>query len=127
MNWENKFHKEYIEKVTIIDKRFGEIQPGQKMLISSPKSIYDYINNIPYGTFKTIKNMRIELAKQKNANNTCHLTTGIFLRIAIEYSIEEKNIIPFWRIINIQFPIARKLSCGLDFIAKKQTEEGINV
>ena len=127
MNWENKFHKDYIEKVKIIDKRFGEIQPGQKMLISSPKSIYDYINHIPYGTFKTVNNMRIELAKQKNANNTCHLTTGIFLRVAIEYSIEEKNIIPYWRIINIKLPIAKKLSCGLDFIEKKQNEEGINV
>ena len=35
--------------------------------------------------------MRRELAENTNAYNTCPLTCGIFLRIAIEVSIEQSN------------------------------------
>ena len=35
--------------------------------------------------------MRRELAENDNADNTCALTCGIFLRIVIEASIEQSN------------------------------------
>ena len=45
---------------------------------------------------------------------TCPLTTGIFLRIAIEASLEqwkgEKSKLPFWRIINEKNPLLKALS-----------------
>ena len=39
------------------------------MLISSPKSIANYIREIPYGTEKTVKLMRLDLARNSNADN----------------------------------------------------------
>ena len=79
-----KFNKKYTEVVKIIEKNFTDLKAGEKMLISSPRSIANYIAKIPYGTEKPVKLMRLELAENANADNTCPLTCGIFLRIVIE-------------------------------------------
>ena len=98
-----KFNKKYNEVVKTIEKNFADLKAGEKMLISSPRSIANYVAKIPYGTEKSVKLMRRELAKNANAHNTCPLTCGIFLRIAFEASIEqsdgEKPDLPFWRVI----------------------------
>ena len=110
-----KFNKNYTEVVKILDINFSDMKIGQKMLISSPKSIANYINNIPFGKKRSIKQMRLDLAQKANADNTCPLTTGIFLRIAIEASladvyINNKPQLPFWRVISIKDNISKKLS-----------------
>ena len=43
MNWEEKTLTKHEEEI--------EILPGNKMLISTPKIIYNYINQIPKGKF----------------------------------------------------------------------------
>ena len=78
--------------VKVLDKSFSDMIAGQKMLISSPENIAKYINKIPLGSSKTIKEMRIELARNEGADNTCPLTTGIFLRRAIE---DQEDDLPF--------------------------------
>ena len=99
------------------------------MLISSPKSIANYIEKIPYGTEKPVKLMRLELAKNSNANNTCPLTTGIFLRIAIEASIEQakegKPILPFWRLISEKSSITKKIPISLETLRELRASEGL--
>ena len=57
-----KFNKNYVEEVKILEKSFSDMKAGQRMLISSPKSIANYIKNIPYGAERNIKDMRLELA-----------------------------------------------------------------
>lgn len=44
------------------------------------EKISSYIKNIPEGKSKTPKEMRIDLALEEVANNTCLVTTDIFLR-----------------------------------------------
>ena len=84
------------------------------MLISSPRSIANYVAKIPYGTEKSVMLMRRELADYSNADNTCPLTCGIFLRIAIEASIEqsdgEKPDLPFWRVIDRKSSLVKKIT-----------------
>mgnify|MGYP001194708375 CR=1 FL=1 len=123
ISWTNKFNKIQSPKIRILEKRFGEILTGEKMLISTPVDIFKYINRIPRGHFVSIKRLRRELAYESNADGTCHLTTSIFLRIAIEYSLESNNYLPFWRVIDPKSNLARKLSCGLQFIEDMQKEE----
>ena len=72
--------------------------------------------------------MREALAKKANVNKTCPVSTGIFLRIAIEASLEEqskkklkKPNLPFWRIIDEKTAVAKKLS-----ISKKLLNTYIN-
>ena len=99
------------------------------MLISSPRSIANYIAKIPYGTEKSVKLMRRELAENANADNTCALTCGIFLRIAIEASIEQSNgakpDLPFWRVIDRNSPLIKKLPISEKYLTELRTSEGI--
>ena len=96
-----------------IEKNFADLKVGEKMLISSPRSIANYVAKIPYGTEKSVKLMCRELAENTNTDNTCPLTCGIFLRIAIEASLEQSNgakpDLPFWRVIDRNSSLIRKL------------------
>jgi len=124
-----KFNKKYTEVVKTIEKNFADLKAGEKMLISSPRSIANYVAKIPYGTEKSVKLMRRELAKDANADNTCPLTCGIFLRIAVEASLEQSNgakpDLPFWRVIDRNSPLIKKLPISEKYLTELRTSEGI--
>ena len=127
-----KYNKPYTEVVKILDKGFSDMKIGQKMLISSPKSIAAYIQKIPRGEQRTIKQLRAGLAKDADADNTCPLTAGIFLRIAVEASLEEqlvghknKLFLPFWRLLSEDSPLVEKLAIPHQLIRDMRKSEGI--
>ena len=127
-----KYNKPYTEVVKILDKGFSDMEKGQKMLISSPKSIAAYIQKIPRGEQRTIKQLRAGLAKDADADNTCPLTAGIFLRIAVEASLEEqlvghknKLFLPFWRLLSEDSPLVEKLAIPHQLIRDMRKSEGI--
>ncbi len=77
--------------------------------------------------------MREALAKKAKANKTCPVSTGIFLRIAIEASLEEqskkklkKPKLPFWRIIDEKSTIAKKLTISKKLLKAYKSQESIN-
>ena len=108
--------------IKILDKNFSDLKAGQKMLISSPKKIANYINNIPKGKSRTPKEMRIDLALEEGADNTCPVTTGIFFRQAIE---EHGNHLPYWRLIDDRHPVVKKLKLNAEEIKKLRFLEGL--
>ena len=124
-----KFNKKYTEFVKTIEKNFADLKAGEKMLISSPRSIANYVAKIPFGTEKSVKLMRRELADNANADNTCPLTCGIFLRIAIEASIErsngEKPDLPFWRVIDRNSSLIKNLPISEKYMTELRTSEGL--
>jgi hypothetical protein len=125
-----KFDQEYQEIVRVLERGFSDMKAGDKMLISSPKSIATYIHRIRYGEQKTIKQMRHELALDSHADNTCPLMTGIFLRVAIEASLEscqsnKGNILPFWRLFDEKHPLVKKLGIDSNFIQTKRKDENL--
>ena len=76
--------------------------------------------------------MRDDLTKEYQADKTCPVITGIFLKIVSEAYYEEYDagidldaITPFWRMVNPNSKLAGKLACGIDFIAKRQEQESI--
>jgi len=105
-------------KKTALEKMKTHVQPtikegpeewiarygGHKMLIASPLAIAAYLQTVPFGEVRTMSEVRDALALQYEADYTCPLTTGIFLRIVAEAyeevisSGEEENW-PYWRII----------------------------
>lgn len=128
--WQEKFDSAKKPIVKIIEKRFADLPEGTKMFIASPKLIDDYINEIPKGIFVDLKTIRLDLAIEHQAENSCPVTTSIFLRIVSELAIEKykktkdiHSITPFWRVIDGKMPIAKKLSCGLDFIEAQRKKE----
>ena len=104
------------------------MKAGEKMLISSPEKIADYVKTLAPGCFKSVKQIRKELALLEGADNTCPVTTGIFLKKAIEdnYNPEiiEKSSIPFWRVIDESHPILKKLEIDNNKIAELRIAEG---
>jgi hypothetical protein len=130
--WIEKLNSSKPAKVKWIDFNFADIPANSNMFIATPQLIDDYIKQIPKGNKVSVKTMRKDLAIDNNADYTCPVTTAIFLRIVAEANFEKyeqtntlKNITPFWRVIELNTPIAKKLSFNIDFIAKQQLAEKI--
>jgi hypothetical protein len=103
------------------------------MLIATPKIIDKYIQEIGFGKRINIKTLRKDLAIAHNADYTCPVTTGIFLRIVAEANYEKlqqgkrfKEITPFWRAIEPNSALAKKLTFGQDFLLEQIEKESAN-
>ena len=130
-SWREKLNINKPFVVKKLDKNFSDMKVGQNMLIATPKIIDEYINQIPKGIGVNIKTLRKDIALTYNADTTCPVTTGIFLRIVSEAAYEDflngkKNITPFWRVVDHESKTASKLACGINFIKKQRREENIN-
>ena len=129
-SWKEKLNIDRSFVVKRLDKNFSDMKVGENMLIATPKIIDEYIKQIPKGININIKTLRNDLALTYNADTTCPVTTGIFLRIVSEAAFEdflngEKNITPFWRVVDHESKTATKLACGINFIKKRRSEENI--
>ena len=67
--------------------------------------------------FFTIKEQRRGLALKAGADKTCPVTTGIFLRMAIEQNKDDVNF-PYWRVIDEKHPVVKKLNLDRNLIQK---------
>lgn len=131
--WQTKLNKKANYQVKILDKKFADMPANSCMLIATPKIIDQFVRRIPKGKSKTLKQMRASLAKKKSVEYTCPVTSGIFLRIVAEAAFESymvgkqslDKITPFWRIIEVDSPLAKKLSFGEDFIRQMRKMEKI--
>ena len=129
-SWKEKLNNDKSFIVKRLDKNFSDMKVGENMLIATPKIIDEYIKQIPKGININIKTLRNDLALTYNADTTCPVTTGIFLRIVSEAAYEdflngEKNIAPFWRVVDHESKTATKLACGINFIKNRRSEENI--
>ena len=129
-SWKEKLNNDKSFIVKKLYKDFSDMKVGENMLIATPKIIDEYIKQIPKGMNINIKTLRNDLALTYNADTTCPVTTGIFLRIVSEAAYEdllngEKNITPFWRVVDHKSKTAGKLACGINFIKKRRSEENI--
>ena len=100
-----KFNREFLPKIKKLDFNFTDMKKGELMYISTPKDIIKFIKKIPSKKKYNFKDIRLKLAKKNKADNTCPVTFGIFLRLAIEYSLLEMKYLkfeypnfPFWRV-----------------------------
>jgi|OM-RGC.v1.025549223 hypothetical protein len=129
-SWNEKLNCDKSHLIKKLDKNFSDMKEGDNMLIATPKIIDSYIKKIPKGIKIDIKTLRKDLALTYNTDTTCPVTTGIFLRIVSEAAYEdflngEKNITPFWRVVDHESKTASKLACGINFIKKRRREENI--
>lgn len=110
--------------ITQLEKRFAGIPEGSWLLISCPQEIDEYIRSLDEGSLITAQEMRSALARKHNAEATCPVSSGIFLRIVCEAALEERasgkaidEITPFWRIDLAGTSAAKKLSIDEDEVA----------
>jgi hypothetical protein len=132
-SWTEKRDTNKEIQVKINDKKFADIPAGTRMLIPSPKIVDDFVKTIPNGSFMSTKDLRNRLAIQYDAEMTCPLVTGIFLRIISEAAYEEyqldkniEKITPFWRVVDPDSRLANKLTFGTEFLIQNQANENIH-
>jgi ABC-type uncharacterized transport system ATPase subunit len=132
-SWLYKLNENKEPKIKRIDIDFADIPAGSNMLIATPKIIDKYIQEIGVGKRIDTKTLRKDLAIAHNADYTCPVTAGIFLRIVAEANYEKlqqgkhvKEITPFWRVIEPKSVLAKKLTFGQDFLLQQIEKERIN-
>ena len=132
-SWAEKRDTNKEIQVKINDKKLADIPAGTRMLIPSPKIVDDFVKTIPNGSFMSTKDLRNRLAIQYDAEMTCPLVTGIFLRIISEAAYEEyqldkdiEKITPFWLVVDPDSRLANKLTFGTEFLIQNQANENIN-
>ncbi len=126
--WTEKFHNGDVAKVCVMDRPRLGFPAGAKMLIPTPADVLEVVNQIPSGSVTTPVELRKTLALNADADVTCPLVTGIFLRIIAEIALEElgagkTEVAPFWRVIDPKSPLAKKLTCGPEFLIQRRATE----
>ncbi len=131
-SWAEKMDKPPKPEVLVLDKDYARHPAGTRMLISTPREIAAFVKDIPEGATLAAAEMRDALAYNHQAQFTCPLTTGIFLRVVAETALEQMaagvdrdEVAPFWRIVAPKDPLAKKLSCGVEQLAHWREMEGI--
>ena len=129
-SWLDKLNENKEPKIKKIDIDFADIPAGSNMFIATPKLIDQYINEIGVGKRIDLKTLRKDLAIEHNADYTCPVTTGIFLRIVAEANYEKlqqgkhlQEITPFWRVIEPNSALAKKLTFGQVFLLEQIEKE----
>lgn len=133
-SWLDKLNENKEPKIKRIDIDFADIPSGSIMFIATPKIIDNYIKGIGVGKRIDIKTLRKDLAIEHNADYTCPVTTGIFLRIVAEANYENlqqgkrlEEITPFWRVIEPNSTLAKKLTFGQEFLQQQVEKENANL
>ncbi|HJX69997.1 MAG TPA: hypothetical protein VJ441_02770 [Dehalococcoidia bacterium] len=111
--------------------RFGT-EMGDRLLIPKPLDVDALIRQVEKGRLITVTQIREKLARDFNADVTCPLTTGIFIRTAAEVAEEdlsrgEKQITPYWRVIKENGGLNEKFPGGAETQAARLREEGHSI
>jgi len=125
---QEKFDARKEVEIVILEKPMPGMPAGSKLLISSPAEIDAWVRAVPVGETRSVAQLREDLAKKHGADGTCALTTGIFPRVVSERALEqlatgEVEIAPFWRVVEPQSPLAKKLPNGPEFIQSRRSAE----
>jgi len=129
-SWTEKLNVNKDPKVIRMEESFSDIPADSLMLVATPALVDDYIRKIPKGKIVDMKTLRKDLAADFHADNSCPLSTAIFVRIAAEAAFEQfisgkkpEEITPFWRVIQPGSKMASKLTFGEDFLKKQINAE----
>ena len=107
------------------EKRFG----GRRVLVPTPLLVDGLIRKVRKGKLVTVRRIRERLAKDFNAEATCPLTTGIFVRIVAETAEEDlqagkKRVTPYWRVVRDDGSLNEKFPGSVEEQAARLREEG---
>ena len=130
--WREKLERVQEPKIVRIPPkmvpRFG---PG-RMLIPKPLDVDALVRTVKRGKLVTQSAIRKRLARDFQADVTCPITTGIFVRIVAETAEEDrrlgrKQVTPYWRVIRDDGGLNPKFPGGAEAQAKLLRQEGHRV
>jgi hypothetical protein len=128
-SWRDKLEKKMEPVIKPAPETWASRYGGYKMLIPTPMLVDRVLRMVPEGKLITIGIIRSYLADKYEADFTCPLTTGIFLRISAEAAEEDKqrglkDITPYWRALKDDGTLNPKFPGGVELQAEKLREEG---
>jgi alkylated DNA nucleotide flippase Atl1 len=99
------------------------------MLIASPTAITAILRHIPKGRVLKSGDLRTALAAAYEADYTCPMTTGIFLRMAAESAdaAGAGDAVPWWRVVRDDGGLNDKLPGGSARQARQLRKEGVEI
>ena len=111
---------------------FAGMKRGEVMLVPTARMVDAFNRKIPSGKHVSVVSLRSSLAKRYRAEVCCAIYTGYHLRTVAEAACEAHrlgkplaDITPFWRVIDLKTPTAKRLACGIEFIRKQRQSEGL--
>ena len=124
--------REKLEKEQGLPKVVDDPRGRGRMLIPKPLDVDALVREIHQGKPATVDQIRERLARDFQADLTCPLTTGIFLRIAAEAAEEdlsrgERDITPYWRVVRSDGSLNEKLPGGVEAQASRLREEAHSI
>jgi len=132
-SWQEKLNnsKGLPKIVKITSKMAGRwgTKVGDTVVVPAPIEVDEIMKKVPRGKLITISEIRKILAQKYAATICCPITTGIFVRIAAEASVErapegEKDITPYWRTLKTSGVINEKYPGGVEGQKKLLENEG---
>lgn len=131
-SWRAKLHKPMQPKLVPVPDGMAKRLGHGMMLIPTALEVDAMIRKIPRGQVSTLAQIRRRLARWHNADVTCPLVTGIFLRIVAEAAEEDRlagrqEITPYWRLVRDDGRLNAKFPGGIEAQARWLREEGHTV
>ena len=127
--WREKMDNPKLPKLVPIPPRMQKRFGTGTMLLPSPNEIEAAMRTIPEGSVTTISQIRSDLAARYQAEVTCPLVTGIFVRIAAEAAEEDTRLgipgtTPYWRVVRDDGSLMPKFPGGVEQQAQRLRAEG---
>ena len=130
-SWREKLENppEGLPKVVECPEKWKKSFGGTRVLVPTPLIIDKIIRTVKKGKLITVNQIREKLAHEFNADSTCQITTGIFIRICAEVAQEElqagkKRVTPYWRVLKSDGSLNPKYPGGINSQAKHLESEG---
>ena len=128
-SWRAKLHKPMLPKLVAVPEGMAKRLGSGMMLIPTALEMDAMIRKIPRGEVSTLAQIRKRLARWHNADVTCPLVAGIFLRIVAEAAEEDRltgrpDITPYWRVVREDGGLNAKFPGGMERQAERLREEG---
>ncbi len=127
--WREKMDNPDLPKVVDIPPNMQNRFGNGTMLLPSPVEVDAQIRTVRNGSLITVTQIRETLALKYEADVTCPLVTGIFVRISAEAAEEDAaagktKITPYWRVVKDDGSLNPKFPGGVERQAERLREEG---
>ena len=129
-SWREKLDR--LQEPRVVEPGSGGRRQSGRLLIPTPRQVDGVVRRVPHGHLITPAQIRDILARRHDADSTCPLCTGIFLRISAEAAAEDEQegrspITPFWRVVGADGSLNPKLPGGAGEQARRLEAEGHQV
>ena len=130
-SWREKLERPQEARLVKVPPKMSRFGRGM-MLIPTPSLVNGLLRKVPKGKLVTVGTIREKLARDHEADVTCPLTTGIFVRIVAEAAEEDrgqnkKRITPYWRVVRDDGSLNPKFPGGINRQTRYLRAEGFSI